>query len=132
MKSLFGFSGKIALVALLLSPTLLYADIFDDLALAFKSGNAKEIAKYFNSNVELTTPTSDDVYSKAQAEMLLKDFFAKYQPRNFVISHRGSSTEGSRFAIAYYECAQGKFRVNIYIRESAGKALIQELRFEKE
>jgi hypothetical protein len=53
------------------------ADIFDDIALALKTGNSKELAKYFRPRVELKVGSNEDIYSKAQAEMILKDFFEK-------------------------------------------------------
>jgi pyridoxal/pyridoxine/pyridoxamine kinase len=108
------------------------ADTFDEVVAAIKSANAAEVSKYFNSNVELTIFTSEGVYSKQQAEIIVKNFFAGNPPKNVVIQHKGSSAQGSKYAIANYECAQGKYRVYIFMKESAGKMLIHELRFEKE
>jgi hypothetical protein len=108
------------------------ADTFDEVAAAIKAANAAEVARYFNSNVELTILTAEGVYSKPQAEIIVKNFFAGNPPRNVVIQHRGSSAQGSKYAIANYESAQGKYRVYIFMKESAGKMLIHELRFEKE
>jgi pyridoxal/pyridoxine/pyridoxamine kinase len=108
------------------------ADTFDEVVIAIKSANSAEVAKYFNSNVELTILTSEGVYSKQQAEIIVKNFFNANPPKNVVIQHKGSSAQGSKYAIANYECAQGKYRVYIFMKESAGKMLIHELRFEKE
>ena len=110
------------------------ADTFDEVVTALKSANSAQVAKYFNSNVELTILTSEGVYSKQQAEIILKNFMNSNPPKNVAIQHKGSSAQGqgSRYAIATYECAQGKYRVYIFMKESAGKMLIHELRFEKE
>lgn len=108
------------------------ADTFDEVVMAIKSANSAEVAKYFNSNVELTILTSEGVYSKQQAEIIVKNFLNANPPKNVVIQHKGSSAQGSKYAIANYECAQGKYRVYIFMKESAGKMLIHELRFEKE
>jgi pyridoxal/pyridoxine/pyridoxamine kinase len=109
-----------------------YADTFDEVVTAIKSANAGEVAKYFNPNVELTILTSEGVYSKQQAEIIVKNFFSSNPPKSVVIQHKGSSAQGSKYAIANYESAQGKYRVYIFMKESAGKMLIHELRFEKE
>jgi pyridoxal/pyridoxine/pyridoxamine kinase len=108
------------------------ADTFDEVVTAIKSASSAEVSRYFNSNVELTILTSEGVYSKQQAEIIVKNFFSSNPPKSVVIQHKGSSAQGSKYAIANYECAQGKFRVYIFMKESAGKMLIHELRFEKE
>jgi hypothetical protein len=117
--------------ALLLSFTA-SADTFDEVVAAIKTANASQVAKYFNSNVELTVLTSEGVYSKPQAEIIIKNFFAGNAPKNVTIQHKGSSAQGAKYAIANYESAQGKYRVYIFMKESGGKMLIHELRFEKE
>jgi thiamine pyrophosphokinase len=109
-----------------------FGDTFDEVVAAIKSANAAEVSHYFNSSVELTIFASEGVYSKQQAEIIVKNFFASNPPKSVVIQHKGSSTQGSKYAIANYDCAQGKFRVYIFMKESAGKMLIHELRFEKE
>lgn len=108
------------------------ADPFDDIVNALKMSNAKEVSKFFNSTVELTVVNTEGVYSKPQAEMILKDFFSANPPKTVSIQHRGSSSQGSKYAIANYVTAQGKFRVYIFMKESPTGMLIHELRFEKE
>ena len=108
------------------------ADIFDDVAGAIRSGNANAVSKYFASSIELKTVDKSNVYSKNQAELVLKEFFQNNPPRTFTVIHRGSSAKGARYAIGTLETAQGSFRVYLYITEAAGQLLIQELSFEKE
>lgn len=123
----------IALCLVILSiPFIAKADIFDDLAKAIKAGDSKLVAQYFNKTVDFASPTLSDVYSKAQAEILLKEFFAAYPPKNFTLQHRGSSAQGSRYVIGKYEYDKGSLRVYILIKEQGGQQLIQELHFEKE
>src|SRR5688500_18421680 len=47
----------------------------DDVISALRTGNATEVGKYIDENVELSLPDKSDNYSKAQAIMILKDFF---------------------------------------------------------
>lgn len=108
------------------------ADTFDDVVAAIKSANSKEVARYFNSSVELTVLNSEGVYSKQQAEIILKNFLAANPPKNVTVQHKGSSAQGSKYAIAVYECQQGKYRAYIFMKDSGAGMLIHELRFEKE
>lgn len=58
---------------------------------AFKQGNAAKIAKYFSENVDLAIDGKEDLYSKSQAEQILKNFFLAHKPSNFEIVHKGKS-----------------------------------------
>lgn len=109
-----------------------YADGFDDVVAAIKNSNAKEVATHFNATVELTVLNSEGVYSKQQAEIILKNFLAANPPKNITIQHKGTSAQGSKYAIAVYECQQGKYRAYIFMKDSGAGMLIHELRFEKE
>lgn len=114
-------------------PVAANADIYDDVSAAIRSGNSKEVAKFFNANVDLAILTQEDVYSKVQAELILKDFFVKNVPKAFTIVHRGTSKEGSMYSIGTLTTAQGlSFRVYFFIKQINGKYYLQELRFEKE
>jgi hypothetical protein len=108
-------------------------DIYDDISLLIRTGNAKELAGYFNTNVDLTIINQEDVYSKAQAEQILKDFFSKNVPKTFTILHKGSSKEGTIYAIGNLVTATGAaFRTSFFVKQISGKFYIQEMRFEKE
>ena len=106
-------------------------DIYNEISSAMQAANAKQIAVYFNTSVELTILNQEDVYSKAQAELLLKDFFTKNPPKTFAFVHKGSSKEGTLFAVGNLVTANGKtFRTSLVIKTDQGKNVIQQLRFE--
>jgi hypothetical protein len=106
------------------------AAVPDAIILAFKTGNSKELGKYLNANVELAILENEDVYSKTQAELLLKDFFLKHSPSNFVIIHEGGK-EGSRYAIGTLSTNKGDFRVYFLLKAQEGNSVIHQLRIEK-
>ena len=60
----------------LLPSVLFQGDLVNDILPYFKTGNAKDIAKNFAPSVELGILSDSDVYSKAQAEQILRDFFS--------------------------------------------------------
>ena len=112
-------------------PVMADLDIYEDIGAVIRSGNAKEIASYFNANVELTIKTQTSVYSKAQAELILKYFFEKNVPKSFTILHKGSSNEGTRYAIGNLTTSSNAFRTTFFVKQISGKYYIQELRFEE-
>lgn len=102
--------------------------IFD----AMKVGNATELAKHFNSSVELVILDKDDVYSKQQAEQILKSFFEKNKVKSFALLHQGGK-EGAQYAIGNLETVSGKiYRVYFLVKESTGNPLIHQMRIEEE
>jgi len=108
------------------------ADIVDDLALQFKNGNSKDIAKFFTPSVELLVIDQEDVYSKAQSEQILKDFFVKNPPLKTSIVHRLSNNPNYRLGILSLTTKNGKFRVTITLKlvKPSNAFLITELRIE--
>ena len=108
-------------------------DVYDEIANAIRSGDSKQIASFFSSSIDLTIMNREDVYSKAQAELIVKDFLVKNVPKSFSILHKGSSKEGTLYAIGNLATMNGKtFRTSFFVKMSGGKYLIQELRFESQ
>ena len=83
---------------------------------ALKTGNTAELSKFFNSSIELAILEQEAIYSKQQAELIVKDFFAKHVPTNFVILHKGGK-EGSQYAIGNLTTSTGNYRVTMLIKQ---------------
>lgn len=109
---------------------LTQADIIDELANYFKSGNAKEIGKEFAPSVELIIIDQEDVYNKAQAEQILKDFFIKNTPNKVTVIHRLNSSQNYRLGIFLLQTKTGKFRVTVTMKKNYNAFLISELRID--
>lgn len=105
-------------------------DIVDNLPALFKAGNAKELAKSFSSSVELNVLNEDDVYSKAQAEQILRDFFNKHEPVNASVVHVIDTNPNYRFNILSLTTKSGKYRVSVTLRKTNNTFFITELRIE--
>ncbi len=106
------------------------ADIIDDLSSYFRSSNSKEIAKSFSSTIELIIIDEEDVYSKAQGEQILKDFFAKHPPVKTSIFHKINTNPNYRFGVLVYNTAKETFRVSITMKKFNASFLVTELRIE--
>ncbi len=98
---------------------------------ALKTGNSVMLSKYFNTSIELAIPGQEDIFSSQQAELIVKNFFAKHVPTNFVILHKGGK-EGSQYAIGNLTTSTGNYRVTLLIKQSENKPYIHQLRFEEE
>lgn len=98
---------------------------------AIKSGNSAAISKYFNANVELSILDNEDVYSKSQAQIILKDFFAKHKVSSFKVLHQGGKN-GSNYLIGNLVTSSGTFRVYYLLKNVGNKQLIQQFRIEDE
>jgi len=125
---------KIFLILLLTASSVTaQADILADIGNAIRSGDARAVAKYFSTTVDLTILQQEEVYSKAQAEQVLRDFFSKNTPRTFSLIHKGVSKEGAKYAIGTLVTAQGTtYRTYFFVKQTASGESIQELRFEKQ
>ncbi len=104
-------------------------EIFSELSNNFKSANAKEIAKYFANTVDVTLPSSEDQYSKSQAEMVLKNFFSQHPPTGFILEHQGASNNG-KYMVGKLATSKGTFKVYLFLKDIGGVNSISELKIE--
>jgi hypothetical protein len=106
-------------------------DVCEETANAIRSGNSSQVASFFGSSVGLEISKTEETYSKAQAELILKDFFSKNPVKSFSVLHKGSSREGTLFAVGTFVSSNRKsFRTSFTLKLSDGKYLLQELHFE--
>jgi hypothetical protein len=96
---------------------------------AFKAGNATKIAAYFSDKIDLSILETGDLYSKSQAEQILKNFFAKHKPSDFKILHKGKSGQSEYFI---GELSAGrKYRVTLNNKTQGSKKIITSLSIEE-
>lgn len=101
----------------------------DEVILALQSGNATEMSKYFDDNLELTLPSKSDSYSKAQATLILKDFFSNNGVKKFEIKHK-SEQGGGQFCIGTLQTQSGNFRATIFMKMKTSREVVKEIRFQ--
>jgi len=99
---------------------------------ALKSGDASALAKQLNQQVDVTINGTQASYSKAQAEIVLRDFFRDNPPSDFAIMHTGSSKGGLQFAIGKYTSNKIHYSVLMRVKETGNLKLIHEISFVKE
>lgn len=102
----------------------------DEVINALRSGNSGDLARSFDENIELTLPDKSDNYSKAQAQVILKDFFANNGVKGFEVKHKGDSPGGGHFCIGTMQTNSGNFRINVFMKIKNGKEVVKEIRFQ--
>ena len=104
----------------------------DKIAGCIKTGNAKELASYFHTNIELTVLDNDGTYSKSQAEIIMRDFFVKNPPNSFTVNHKGASKDQTQFFIGSYKTSNNQeLRIYILLKTYSDKLFIQQLQIQE-
>lgn len=130
MKALVNIKS-ICLTIMLASCIVVSAQSFSSIGTAFQNGNSSALAKYFDGNVELTILNTEAVYSKGQAEMVIKNFFNSNSPNGYKVVHNGDSGSGAKYQIGELKTSSGSYRTYVYAKDKMGSMLIQEIRIEK-
>jgi hypothetical protein len=102
-----------------------------EISQAIRQGNARELAKHFGQNVDLTLPGSEGTFSKSQAEVILRNFFSRNVPTGLSIPHQGTSRDGSVYAIGTLQTRGGQtFRVYFLIKKVSDNFQLHQVQFE--
>lgn len=101
--------------------------------LALRNGSSRELAQYLAPTVKVGFGGDEQSYSSTQAELVMKDFFAKTAPSSFEYIHQGGTTEGQiQYAIGRYTGRGGVYRVFVKLKPARGALLIETIEFTKE
>jgi len=95
----------------------------------FSLANAKLIAEHFTSNIDISLIDKENLYSKSQAEQVLKTFFLENKPSKFTIIHQGKSAS-TQYYIGALSTNKGSFRITINIKVTGKTELISHLTIE--
>ncbi|HOP42074.1 MAG: DUF4783 domain-containing protein [Flavobacteriales bacterium] len=97
---------------------------------AISSGDPGSLSELFIPNLDLTVNGTGDVYSKAQAEQILRKFFDEHPPVDLVIEHSGVSKFGDKYFIGILRTRTGYFRVTFFLKKMEQGFLVKQLRIE--
>ncbi|MBL7763527.1 MAG: DUF4783 domain-containing protein [Chitinophagaceae bacterium] len=101
----------------------------DEVIGALKSGSVSELSKYIEDNVEITLPDKSNNYSKAQAGLVLKDFFSNSGVKSFDVKHKGDGP-GGQFCVGTLVTKNGNYRTNVFMKVKGNKQIVKEIRFQ--
>ncbi len=119
------------IISIILASMLLTSPgVQDNINNAIKSSNTQALAQYFNNSIDLSVLSKESVYSKAQAELILREFFAKHKPTSFKIAHEGTATDNSMYFIIKLGTANGNFRIYYLLKQNGNQTLIYKFRID--
>lgn len=114
--------------ATFVAPTL---DLKSALETGFTTSNSKMIADYFAANIDVSLLDKENLYSKSQAEQVLRTFFLEHKPSKFTIIHQGKSDK-TQYYIGALSTDSGSFRITVNVKIDANKKLITHLTIESD
>jgi len=101
----------------------------DEVIGALKDGKANELGKYMDDNVELTLPDKSNNYSKAQAVLVLKDFFDNNEVKSFEVKHKGDQN-GGQYCVGTLQTKTGNYRTTVFMKNKDNKDFVKAIRFQ--
>lgn len=122
------FSTLLISIGLLLSSFITQSGI-DEVINALRAGNVTDLSKFIDESVEISLPEKSDNYSKAQAVVILKDFFMNNGVRSFEVKHKGDQGNG-QFCIGTLQTRLGIYRTTVFMKMKGNKQVVREIRFQ--
>ena len=108
-----------------------FIDIGNDIAAAIRAGDAAKLSAYFAPTVELSLPSKNGNYSKAQASIILGDFFEKNPPASFTLNNIGNVSEFKKYYLGSYISASKSYKVYYLVaKTNDGNMQLLVLKFE--
>lgn len=105
-------------------------DLIDNITNCFRTGNSKDLSVHLSSTVSLSILDDNNTYSKNQTEILLRNFFDKYNFKGAKILHRMDTNAVSRYAVLELISSANKFRVSLSLKNFNSKFLITDIRID--
>lgn len=105
-------------------------DIIDDIAVCLRGADTKELSKHFSSTVSMTLLNDEGIYSRVQAEIILRDFFSRNAPTGVKVAHRLDSNPNFRYVVLNLETAKEVFRVSYKLTNNENSFQVTEFRVE--
>ena len=114
MKNLRGFAVLALSLVLFSFNKPLYS--IDEVVSAIRAGNSAELSKYFDTRVDIALPDKSDTYSKAQAEMIVRDFFNSKGVNGFELKHKGENG-GAQFCVGILKTRNAEYRTHLFMKQ---------------
>ncbi|WP_460893671.1 DUF4783 domain-containing protein [Rufibacter soli] len=105
------------------------SDVMGGIQSAIKSGSSRDLARYFNTKVNVIIDGDNGNYSQSQAEMVVRNFFSKNPPADFNFDHQGGSEDGQRYAIGKYAHKGGRYNVVVKVKKYGDAYKIDTIEF---
>ena len=98
---------------------------------AFVSNDSTEIVSLGKEKILLNVLGKEGAYSRSQAGLMLKDFFAKKPGGSFKFILKGKESAESTFAVGNYTFKSEVFRVTMHFKKYGGDFKMESLSIER-
>jgi hypothetical protein len=105
-------------------------EICSRIALAFQKADVSKILAQTTEQILITIGQKNVVYSKSQAEMVLKDFFEKNPPKSFKYIFR-DNTNTMKCVVATLQTDKQNFSILLAFKKENTEYLLSQLTIEK-
>lgn len=102
----------------------------DHAAALLKANNIHELSKMFASSLEVSIADEENIYTAAQAEQVLTNFFKNGPVKSVQVLHRVNSNANIRFAILALTTTTTVYRTAVSFKLINGQFLVNEIRIE--
>jgi inhibitor of KinA sporulation pathway (predicted exonuclease) len=131
MKKLYKSSFLTLILSIFLSVSV-KAQALEDMVNYVRNSDVPAMSRFFDDIVTITMKGTQSAYSKAQAEMILKDFFSKNVVKEFIVMQNGTApNNNSRYAIGNLNTSNGTYQLYILLKLKDKNFLLHEIRFER-
>jgi hypothetical protein len=103
--------------------------VTDSVTSAFKAGDASKLSVHFSNSIDLTVDEVEGVYSKAQAEQIVKKFFDTKRVSGYIQKHDGKK-DATTFVVGELVTKAGKYRTYYLLKKEGSSDKIHQLRIE--
>ncbi len=104
--------------------------IIQDVSQWISKSDIQRLTEQFDSNLQMNILEKENFHSKAQAGILIKDFFKNHPVTSFVVQHKGGG-ESNLFMVAKLISGSEEFRVSIHFRKVNGADKVSFLSIEQ-
>ena len=116
----------LALVVLMFSFSAHAQSAANELSGCLQSGNAACLSNHIGSAIAMTLDNNRSTYSRVQADMVLRNFFKKNNPKSFKAAKSSDS-----HLIGMLNTDKGVYRVYISMNATRNGYALQEIRIER-
>jgi len=104
-------------------------DLKTSIKRSFSTGNAKLIAVYFGDNIDMSILDKESLYSKSQAEQVLRTFFSGNKVTSFTINHEGKASS-LKYYIGTFVSGKKAYRITVNVKVINSKEHISAISIE--
>ena len=105
---------------------------YESIEKAFESNNEEALATYCGEKVLMSVLGEEGVYSRSQAQLVLKNYFSKWPSGTFKFYFKGKESSEGSFCIGKYSVGSNDFRVTINFKNTNQTYLIESLNIDKD